>query len=68
VPFGWCFPAYDVSAVHAILNREREALQSMSIAYDTRDMKMIYVNHDPRFTRLRNSHHFRRIASSISAA
>jgi Flp pilus assembly protein TadD len=65
---GGCFPAYDVAAVHAILNREKEALQHMSIAYDTRDMKTIYVNHDPRFTRLRNSHQFRRIASSIFAA
>jgi serine/threonine-protein kinase len=66
--WGGCFPAYDVSAVHAILNREREALQYMSIAHDRRDMKTIYVNHDPRFSRLRNSHQFRRIASSISAA
>ncbi len=65
---GGCFPAYDVSGVYATLNREREALQNMSIAYDRRDMKAIYVNHDPRFSRLRNSHQFRRIASSISAA
>jgi TolB-like protein len=59
-----CFPAYDVSAVHAILNQEKEALQKMNRAYGTRDMKTIFVQHDPRFRRLRESIGFQQIASA----
>jgi tetratricopeptide (TPR) repeat protein len=60
-----CFPAYDVSAVHAILNQEKEALQKMNRAYCTRDMKTIFVQHDPRFRRLREFRGFQQIASTI---
>jgi tetratricopeptide (TPR) repeat protein len=60
-----CFPAYDVSAVHAILNQEKEALQKMNRAYGTRDMKTIFVQQDPRFRRLRGFKGFERIASAI---
>jgi Flp pilus assembly protein TadD len=60
-----CFPAYDVSAVHAILNQETEALQKMRRAYGTRDMKTIFVQHDPRFRRLRELEGFQQIASGI---
>lgn len=59
-----CFPAYDVSAVHAILNQEKEALQKMNRAYGTRDMKTIFVRHDPRFRRLRELSGFQQIASA----
>jgi TolB-like protein len=61
-----CFPAYDVSAVQSILNQEEKALQNICRAYDTREMKTIFVKHDPRFTRLRNSPGFHQIASSMS--
>jgi TolB-like protein len=60
-----CFPAYDVSAVHAILNQEKEALQKMRRAYGTRDMKTIFVQHDPRFRRLRELEGFQQITSGI---
>jgi len=60
-----CFPAYDVSAAHAKLNQESEALQNILKAYDMRDMKMIYIQHDPRFTSLRALPQFQKIASSI---
>jgi TolB-like protein len=60
-----CFPAYDVSAVHAILNQEKEALQKIHKAYGTRDMKTIFVQHDPRFARLRSTPGFQQIASAI---
>jgi len=60
-----CFPAYDVSAVHAILNREDDALRSIHKAVGARDTKIIYVEHDPRFARLRGSTGFKRIASAI---
>jgi tetratricopeptide (TPR) repeat protein len=63
-----CFPTYDVSAVHAILHRDREAMLYMSMAYDARDMKTIYASQDPRFARLRSAHQFRQIVSAISAA
>jgi TolB-like protein len=60
-----CFPAYDVSAVHAILNQENEALQNIFKAYDMRDIKMTWIQHDPRFTRLRRLPQFQQIASSV---
>jgi len=60
-----CFPAYDVSAVHAILNREDEALRHIHQAVGSRDMKSIFVEHDPRFARLRESQSFKKIASAI---
>jgi len=63
-----CYPAYDVSAAHAKLNQESEALQNIFKAYEMRDMKMIYIQHDPRFTTLRGLAQFRRIASSIGTA
>jgi TolB-like protein len=63
-----CFPAYDVSAAHAKLNQESEALQNICKAYEMRDMKMIYIQYDPRFTSLRGLPQFRKIASSICAA
>jgi TolB-like protein/Flp pilus assembly protein TadD len=62
-----CFPAYDVSAVHAILNQENEALHNILKAYDMRDMKMCFMQYDPRFTRLRTLPQFQRIAASVGA-
>ena len=62
-----CFPAYDVSAVHAILNQESEALKKIHRAYGTRDMKTIFVQHDPRFARLRNLAGFQEITSALHA-
>jgi TolB-like protein/lipopolysaccharide biosynthesis regulator YciM len=61
-----CFPAYDVSAAHALLNQEEQALQNISRAYETRDMKTIFVNHDPRFARLRSFPGFDRVAAAMS--
>jgi TolB-like protein len=60
-----CFPAYDVSAVHAILNQEKQALQNIHRAYGARDMKTIFVKHDPRFARLRGSTGFQQVASAL---
>ncbi len=60
-----CFPAYDVSAVHAILNQEKDALKKMNRACGTRDMKTIFVQQDPRFRRLRELKGFQQIASAI---
>ncbi len=60
-----CFPAYDVSAVHAILKQEKEALRKIRRAYGTRDMKTIFVQHDPRFRRLRELEGFQQITSAI---
>ena len=60
-----CFPAYDVAALHAVLNQENEALQRMNRACGARDMKTIFVRHDPRFRRLREFKGFQQIASTI---
>jgi TolB-like protein len=60
-----CFPAYDVSAVHAILNREDDALRNIHRAAGKRDMKSIFIEHDPRFKRLRSSTGFKKIATAI---
>lgn len=62
-----CFPAYDVSAVHAILNREDEALRHIHNAVGARDMKSIFLEHDPRFAKLRRANGFKQIASAIHA-
>jgi TolB-like protein len=60
-----CFPSYDVSAVHAILNQEKQALHNIYRAYGTRDMKTIFVQHDPRFAKLRGSTGFQHVASAL---
>ena len=62
-----CFPAYDVSAVHAILNQEKQALHNIYRAYGTRDMKTIFVQRDPRFAKLRGSTGFQHVASTLSS-
>jgi TolB-like protein/tetratricopeptide (TPR) repeat protein len=59
-----CFPAYDISAVHAILNQKEQALESLSRAYEVRDMKTIFIKQDPRFFNLRDTPGFHEIASS----
>jgi len=60
-----CYPAYDVSAVHAILNQEKQALKNIYRAYGTRDMKTIFVKLDPRFAKIRHSSGFQEIASAV---
>ncbi len=62
-----CFPAYDVSAVHVILDREDDALRNFTKAVGARDMKSIFVEHDPRFARLRGSTGYKRSASAIAS-
>jgi TolB-like protein/Tfp pilus assembly protein PilF len=62
---GECFPAYEVSAVHAMLNQENEALKNMNRAYGSRDMKTIFVKHDPRFAHMRSSTGFQDVASAV---
>ncbi len=58
------YPAYDISGVYAVLHQEAEALQNVSRACETRDVKAIFMNDDPRFANVRHSASFRRIASS----
>ncbi len=60
-----CFPAYDVSAVHAKLRQEKEALENILKAYDMHDMKLTYLQYDPRFNTLRSLPELRKITASI---
>jgi serine/threonine-protein kinase len=60
-----CFPDYDVSAVHAILNNEEAALEHLHRACNARNIMTLFARHDPRFARLRNSSGFQRISSRI---
>jgi TolB-like protein/tetratricopeptide (TPR) repeat protein len=62
-----CFPAYDVSAVHAILNHEKQALHNLYRAYGTRDMKTMFLKHDPRFAHVRHSTGFQQVESVFSS-
>jgi tetratricopeptide (TPR) repeat protein len=62
-----CFPAYDVSAVHAILNQEKQALHNIYRAYGSRDMKAMFLKHDPRFVSLRRSTGFQHVESVLSS-
>ena len=60
-----CFPAYDVSAVHAKLRQNSKALDNIFKAYDMHDMKMTYIRYDPRFSSLRSLPELRKIEASI---
>ena len=60
-----CFPAYDVSAVYAKLNQRNEALENIAKAYDRHDMKMTYIQYDPRFNSLRSLPEIKRLTASI---
>ena len=60
-----CFPAYDVSAVHAKLHQEKEAVENIRKAYDMHDMKLTYLQYDPRFNTLRSLPQLRKITASI---
>ena len=60
-----CFPAYDVSAVHAKLRQEKKALENILKAYDMHDMKLTYLQYDPRFNTLRSLPELRKITASI---
>jgi TolB-like protein len=60
-----CFPAYDVSAVHAKLRQEKEALANLLKAYDMHEMKLTYLQYDPRFNTLRSLPELRKITASI---
>jgi TolB-like protein/Tfp pilus assembly protein PilF len=59
-----CFPAYDISAAYAMLKQRDKALQHIGKACDSRDMKTIYVNHDPRFANLRGLSAFHEIVAA----
>ena len=60
-----CFPAYDVSAVYAILKRENQALENISRAYEMHDIKMTYIQYDPRFKSLRSLPQIQQITASM---
>ena len=60
-----CFPAYDVSAVYAILKREHQAVKNISRAYDMHDIKVTYIQYDPRFKGLRSLPQIQQITTSM---
>jgi tetratricopeptide (TPR) repeat protein len=60
-----CFPAYDVSAVYAILERENQAVENICRAYDMHDIKMTYIQYDPRFKSLRSLPQIQQITASM---
>jgi tetratricopeptide (TPR) repeat protein len=51
---GDLFPSYEVSAVHAALKQEGQAIEQLYTACRLRDMKTIHMNYDPRFEHLRS--------------
>ena len=60
-----CFPAYDVSAVHAKLNHKGKALENIFRAYEMHDMKVTYLQYDPRFSSLRSLPQIKKITASM---
>ena len=62
-----CFPAYDVAAVHTILGQQEDSLLNIHKAYRMRDIKAIFVKHDPRFVTLHNLTGFQQVASAVSS-
>jgi TolB-like protein len=59
------FPAYDVSAAYAALNKEDEAMAYLRSALKNRDTMSIYIGQDPRFSKLRGSLEFQRVSSLV---
>jgi TolB-like protein len=59
------FAAYEVSAAYATLGMERESLEYIRKALDNWELMTLFLGHDPRFSRLRNSSGFQHIASTI---
>ncbi|HEY9138018.1 MAG TPA: tetratricopeptide repeat protein [Terriglobus sp.] len=62
-----CFPAYDVAAVYARLGQEKDSLHNICRAYAMRDIKTAYIDHDPRFARLRNSTGFQQVMAALGS-
>ncbi|WP_263374522.1 tetratricopeptide repeat protein [Granulicella aggregans] len=60
-----CFPAYDVSAVYALLKRQDQAVEHISRAYEMHDIKMTYIQYDPRFKSLRSLPQIQQITASM---
>ncbi|WP_446742713.1 tetratricopeptide repeat protein [Silvibacterium acidisoli] len=58
-----CYPAYETAAVYALLDERDSALNCLKRAIKTRDMKTIFVKHDPRFARLRETSGFEEVTS-----
>jgi tetratricopeptide (TPR) repeat protein len=59
------FPAYDVSAAYAALNKEKEAMTYLRSALKNRETMSIYIGKDPRFSGLRKSLEFQRVSSLV---
>jgi TolB-like protein/tetratricopeptide (TPR) repeat protein len=59
------FPAYDVSAAYAALNKGDEAMTYLRSALKNRDIMSIYIGQDPRFSGLRGSLEFQRVSSLV---
>ncbi|ADW70321.1 tetratricopeptide repeat protein [Granulicella tundricola] len=57
------FPSYEVSAVHAALKQEGQAIEQLYTACRQRDMKTIHMNYDPRFEHLRTLPAFQELAT-----
>lgn len=58
-----CYPAYETAAVYALLDEHDSALSCLERAIKTRDMKTIFVKHDPRFVCLRETSGFKEVTS-----
>jgi Tfp pilus assembly protein PilF len=59
--------AYDVAATCALLGRKEEALQYLQVAYDKREIGMLYLNRNPDFTSLRADSAYQEIAQRVSS-
>ncbi len=59
------FPAYDVSAAYAALNKGDEAMSYLRRSLKNRDTMSIYFGQDPRFSGLRSSLEFQRVSSLV---
>jgi len=57
--------AVDIAKVHIGLGDEQEALRWLEIAYETRDIHLITVPMDPRFSRLKHQRRFRRLVEGM---
>ncbi len=57
--------AYEVAATCALLGQKEEALRYLQVAYDKREIGMLYLNRNPAFTSLREDAGVKEIAEQV---
>ncbi|MHB1023375.1 MAG: tetratricopeptide repeat protein [Acidobacteriaceae bacterium] len=60
-------PQYDIAAAYSMMGRKEQSVHWLTRAFESRSMRMVYLQHDPRFQTLRSSAEVKAMCSRISA-